>query len=156
MRSVPPLGTGWYFPAGPGGYFSYKTNSVYRSILRVGLRIGDKVLFEEAAGPVFVLNVDHPVDSHFVATDTAMKAWMAGEGTSTPVTTTYYPDALNSALSFRASVGPGAKRVGNVLLSRAVNDRFAKREVSASALRAESVYAERIADDGRFWAGRHA
>ena len=46
LRSVPPLGMGWYFPAGPGGYFSYKTNSVYRAILRVGFRIGDKVLFE--------------------------------------------------------------------------------------------------------------
>ncbi len=247
LRSVPPLGMGWYFPAGPGGYFSYKTNSVYRAILRVGFRIGDKVLFEAddfraagvkigashhsknvleldlavsslsisarfflvsentlacslsvrngtdsaqdvhafalqrlelgecswwgrdgisgsfdeqdrqailrsfAAGPVFVLKVDHAVDSHLVATDTALKAWMAGKGTSTPAATTYYPDALNSALALRASIPAGTKWAANVLLSRAVNERFAKREIGASALRAESVYAEKIAEDGRFW-----
>ena len=247
LRSVPPLGMGWYFPAGPGGYFSYKTNSVYRSILRVGFRFGDKVLFEDddfrgagvkisashhsknllklnfavsnvsisvgfflaaentlacnlsllnsggsarevhayavqrlelgesswwgrdgisgsfdehdqysmlrsfAAGPVFVLKVDHPVDSHLVATDTALKALMAGKGTSAPVTTTYYPDPLNSALCFRANIPPGAKWTGKALLSRAVNERFAKREISASAPRVESAFAEKLAEDGRFW-----
>jgi len=55
LRSVPPMGMGLYFPAGPGGYFDYKRNSVYRSILRLGFRIGDRVLFETddfgAAGP---------------------------------------------------------------------------------------------------------
>ncbi|MBZ5565285.1 MAG: hypothetical protein LAP13_23050, partial [Acidobacteriia bacterium] len=36
VRSVPPVGMGWYFPAGPGGYFDYSKNSIYRSMLRVG------------------------------------------------------------------------------------------------------------------------
>jgi hypothetical protein len=247
LRSVPPVGMGLYFPAGPGGYFDYKKNSVYRSILRLGFRIGDRVLFEEddfraagfkisalhhsknllrlefalatlsisasfflvgentlacdlslrnsgdsaqdvhafavqrmelgasswwgrdgisgsfdehgqhsilrsfAAGPVFVLKMDHPVDSHLVATDAALKAWMAGNGTSTPAATAYYPDSLNSALGLRASLPPGAKWTGKVLLSRAENERFAKREITASALRAESVSKEKIAEDDRFW-----
>ena len=220
LRSVPPVGMGLYFPAGPGGYFDYKKNSVYRSILRLGFRIGDRVLFEEddfraagfkisalhhsknllrldfavsnlsisasfflvgentlacdlslrnsgdsaqdvhafavqrmelgasswwgrdgisgsfdehgqhsilrsfAAGPVFVLKMDHPVDSHLVATDAALKAWMAGNGTSTPAATAYYPDSLNSALGLRASLPPGAKWTGKVLLSRAENERL--------------------------------
>jgi len=247
LRSVPPVGMGLYFPAGPGGYFDYRKNSVYRSILRLGFRIGDRVLFEEddfraagfkisashhsknllrldfavsnlsisasfflvgentlacdlslrnsgdsaqdvhafavqrmelgasswwgrdgisgsfdehdqhsilrsfAAGPVFVLKMDHPVDSHLVATAAALKSWMAGNGTSTPAATAYYPDSLNSALGLRASLPPGAKWTGKVLLSRAENERFAKREITASALRAESVYTEKIAEDDRFW-----
>jgi hypothetical protein len=248
LRSVPPVGMGLYFPAGPGGYFDYRKNSVYRSILRLGFRIGDRVLFEEddfraagfkisashhsknllrlefavpklsisasfflvgentlacdlslrnsgdsaqdvhafavqrmelgesswwgrdgisgsfdehdqhsllrsfAAGPVFVLKMNHPVDSHLVATDdAALKAWMAANGTSTPAATAYYPDPLNSALGLRASIPPGAKWTGKVLLSRAENERFAKREITASALRAESVSKEKIAEDDRFW-----
>jgi hypothetical protein len=48
LRSVPPLGLGLYFPAGPGGYFDYGRNSVYRSILRIGLCISDNVYYEES------------------------------------------------------------------------------------------------------------
>jgi len=48
LRSVPPLGLGLYYPAGPGGYFDYSRNSIYRSILRVGFRIGGKVYYEES------------------------------------------------------------------------------------------------------------
>ena len=247
VRSVPPVGMGWYFPAGPGGYFSYKRNSVYRSILRLGFRIGDTVFFEDddfraagckvsashhsknlfilefgilnlrisarfllvgentlachlsvlnsgdavqevhvfalqrlelgesswwgrdgisgsfdehgqhsllrsfAAGPVFVLKVDHPVDSHLVSADAGLKNWMAGKETSTSTATSYFPDPLNAAVGCRLSIAPGAKWMGKVLLSRAENERFALREWSASAPRAEAVYAEKIADDARFW-----
>jgi hypothetical protein len=248
LRSVPPLGMGLYFPAGPGGYFAYKKNSVYRSTLRLGFRIGERVLFEEgdfraaglevsashhsknllrldcafsdlsisvsfflvgenslacdlslqngsksardvhafavqrlelgesswwgrdgiagsfdeheqlsilrsfAAGPVFILKMDHRTDSHFVSTDdAALKAWMAGNGASAPAATAYYPEALNSALGLQASIPPGAKWTAKVLLSRAVNERFAKREISVSAPRAEPVYAGKIAEDDRFW-----
>jgi hypothetical protein len=100
---------------------------------------------------VFVLKVDHPVETHLVATDAALKDWMAGKGTSTLAATTYFPDPLNAALGFRASIAPGAKWTGKVLLSRAENERFAKREASASASRAESVHAEKATEDGRFW-----
>jgi hypothetical protein len=248
LRSVPPLGMGLYYPTGPGGYFDYKKNSVYRAILRLGFRVGDSVLFEEgdfraagivlgashhsknllrldfavsdlsisvsfflvdentlaskvslrngsdstqdvhvfaaqrmelgesswwgrdgiagsfdeherlstlrsfAAGPVFALKVDHRVDSHLVSKDdAALKTWMAGKGTATSAATAYYPDALNSALGFEASIPPGAKWTAQVLLSRAVNERFAKREISVSAPRAESLYAEKMAEDDRFW-----
>jgi len=247
LRSVPPVGMGWYFPAGPGGYFSYKTNSVYRSILRLGFRIGNTVLFAEddfraagckisashhsknllrldfavsklsisasfflvgentlacdlslqnrgdsavdvrafavqrvelgesswwgrdgisgsfdehdqhsllrsfAAGPVFVLKIDHPVDSYLVGIDAALMPWMAGNEPSTRAATTYFSEPLNSALGLRVSVPLGGKWKGKVLLSRAVNERFAKREIAASAPRAESVHAEKIAEDGRFW-----
>jgi hypothetical protein len=47
LRSVPPLGMGLYYPAGPGGYFDYDKNSVYRSILRLGLGIGGRVYYNE-------------------------------------------------------------------------------------------------------------
>ena len=247
VRSVPPVGMGWYFPAGPGGYFSYKQNSVYRSILRLGFRIGGTVLFEEedfraagckisashhsknllrldfvvarlaisagfflvgentlachlslansgdavqdvrafalqrlelgdsswwgrdgvsgaydgiaqhsllrsfAAGPVFVLKVDHPVDSHMVSPDAALKDWMAGKISSISAGTSYFPDPLNAVVGFRTSVAPGAKWTGKVLLSRAENERFAIQEASASGPRAESVRAEKVAEDGRFW-----
>ena len=48
LRSVPPLGLGLYYPAGPGGYFDYGKNSMYRSILRIGFLIGSKVYYQES------------------------------------------------------------------------------------------------------------
>lgn len=46
LRSAPAVGFGLYFPAGPGGYFDYDKNSVYRIFLRLGFRLGGRVLFE--------------------------------------------------------------------------------------------------------------
>jgi hypothetical protein len=46
IRSVPALGMGWYYPAGPGGYFYYKADSIYRAMLRFGFQIGGTNLFE--------------------------------------------------------------------------------------------------------------
>ncbi|HZP00988.1 MAG TPA: hypothetical protein VFD30_11890 [Terriglobia bacterium] len=46
VRSVPAVGFGFYYPAGPGGYFSYEKNSIYRASLRLGFRLGSIVLFE--------------------------------------------------------------------------------------------------------------
>jgi hypothetical protein len=48
LRSVPPLGLGLYFPAGPGGYFDFRKNSIYRSILRLGLRRDGKIYYDES------------------------------------------------------------------------------------------------------------
>jgi len=48
LRSVPAIGFGLYYPAGPGGYFNYERNSIYRTVLRVGFRIGEQVFFEES------------------------------------------------------------------------------------------------------------
>lgn len=61
LRSVPPLGIGLYYPAGPGGYFDYARNSIYRSILRVGFRVDDKVYYdtEDFSGPGTTLDAVH-------------------------------------------------------------------------------------------------
>ncbi|HZT68338.1 MAG TPA: hypothetical protein VFC10_01135 [Terriglobia bacterium] len=48
FRSVSPIGMGLYFPAGPGGYFDYQRNSVYRIFFRIGLRIHGQVYFNES------------------------------------------------------------------------------------------------------------
>jgi len=45
LRSVPPIGFGLYYPAGPGGYFDYQRNSIYRVLLRLGFKIGDRVFY---------------------------------------------------------------------------------------------------------------
>jgi len=59
LRSVPPLGMGLYFPAGPGGYFDYSRNSVYRSILRIGVRVGDKVYYEDSDFSAGAITASH-------------------------------------------------------------------------------------------------
>lgn len=46
LRSVPAIGFGFYFPAGPGGYFDYGRQAVYQGLLRLGLRIGDRLYFD--------------------------------------------------------------------------------------------------------------
>ncbi len=48
FRSVPPIGLGLYFPAGPGGYFDYEKNSVYRMFFRMGFRTGVQAYFRES------------------------------------------------------------------------------------------------------------
>jgi len=247
VRSVPPLGIGWYYPAGPGGYFYYKADSVYRASLRLGLEIGGRNLFEHddfraagveitsphhskdllaleftvaelafsaafflmgentiscrlslhntasearalrifavhrlelgdaqwwgrdgisasfderahqsvirsfAAGPVFVLKADHPIDSHFAGADAALQGWMAGNGAPALSSTTYFPDPLNSAVSLRINVAAGKQWTGEVLLSRSQNARFAAREAAASLAQVESVHTSKIKADGEFW-----
>jgi hypothetical protein len=48
LRSVPPVGFGIYFPAGPGGYFDFRHNSIYQVTLRLGFRLNGRVLYNEA------------------------------------------------------------------------------------------------------------
>lgn len=47
VRSVPPVGFAWHYPAGPGGYFYYRQDYIYRASLRVGVRFESKTYFEE-------------------------------------------------------------------------------------------------------------
>ncbi len=47
LRSVPPIGMGLYYPAGPGGYFDYGRNSIYRIFLRLGFKLNGRIYFEE-------------------------------------------------------------------------------------------------------------
>lgn len=42
LRSLPGMGFGFYFPAGPGGYFDSARNTVYEAHLRVGFLAGER------------------------------------------------------------------------------------------------------------------
>jgi hypothetical protein len=42
FRSLPGIGFGLYYPAGPGGYFDYHRNGVYAAELALGFRIGGR------------------------------------------------------------------------------------------------------------------
>jgi len=46
IRSVEAMGFGFYFPAGPGGYFDYQDTAIYQALLRVGVAIGGKAYFD--------------------------------------------------------------------------------------------------------------
>jgi hypothetical protein len=41
LRSSPGIGFGFYYPAGPGGYFDFAKNGVYEAHLRLGFLIKD-------------------------------------------------------------------------------------------------------------------
>lgn len=45
FRSLPGIGFGLYYPAGPGGYFDFHKNGIYRAFLRIGFVIGDRTLW---------------------------------------------------------------------------------------------------------------
>jgi hypothetical protein len=47
LRSLPGIGFGLYYPAGPGGYFDYHRNEVYVAELALGFRIGNRVFIDE-------------------------------------------------------------------------------------------------------------
>src|SRR5258708_16818385 len=42
LRSLPGIGFGLYFPAGPAGYFDFEKNEVYEVHLRLGFFIGGR------------------------------------------------------------------------------------------------------------------
>jgi hypothetical protein len=42
LRSLPGIGFGLYYPAGPGGYFDYAKNGIYVAELALGFRIGER------------------------------------------------------------------------------------------------------------------
>lgn len=48
FRSLPGIGFGLYYPAGPGGYFDYRADGIYAAELALGFRIGQRNLL--AAG----------------------------------------------------------------------------------------------------------
>lgn len=45
FRSLPGIGFGLYYPAGPGGYFDYRRNGIYQAYLRLGFVLGDRTLW---------------------------------------------------------------------------------------------------------------
>src|SRR6185437_14223350 len=48
FRSLPGIGFGLYYPAGPGGYFDYHGNGIYAAELALGFRIGQRTLLGHA------------------------------------------------------------------------------------------------------------
>lgn len=46
FRSLPGIGFGVYFPAGPGGYFDERKNGIYHALLRVGFLVGSRRLWK--------------------------------------------------------------------------------------------------------------
>lgn len=42
LRSLPGIGFGFYYPAGPGGYFNHQQNAIYEGHLRIGILVGTK------------------------------------------------------------------------------------------------------------------
>jgi hypothetical protein len=48
LRSVEAIGFGFYFPAGPGGYFDYADEAKYAGLLRLGFSVNGKVFFDHA------------------------------------------------------------------------------------------------------------
>ena len=46
LRSLPGIGFGLYYPAGPGGYFDYHRNGVYAAELALGFHIGGRTWME--------------------------------------------------------------------------------------------------------------
>jgi hypothetical protein len=48
FRSLPGIGFGLYYPAGPGGYFDYRDNGIYAAELALGFRIGQRTLLGPA------------------------------------------------------------------------------------------------------------
>jgi hypothetical protein len=45
LRSFPGIGFGFYFPAGPGGYFDFAKNGIYQAHLRLGFLIDGRALW---------------------------------------------------------------------------------------------------------------
>ncbi|TAN23068.1 MAG: hypothetical protein EPN33_06140 [Acidobacteria bacterium] len=48
LRSVEAIGFGFYYPAGPGGYFDYRDSAIYQMLLRVGAVIEGQPFLDAA------------------------------------------------------------------------------------------------------------
>ena len=59
LRSLPGIGFGLYYPAGPGGYFDYLRNGVYAAELAVALRIGERTWMESSDYQPGQLSANH-------------------------------------------------------------------------------------------------
>ena len=59
LRSLPGMGFGLYYPAGPGGYFDYRRNGVYAAELSVAFRIGERTWMEPSDFQPGQLSANH-------------------------------------------------------------------------------------------------
>ncbi|HEY7856757.1 MAG TPA: hypothetical protein VIC32_09945 [Terriglobales bacterium] len=48
IRSVEAMGFGFYYPAGPGGYFDYTHNAIYQALLRLAVLLEGRSYFDAA------------------------------------------------------------------------------------------------------------
>jgi hypothetical protein len=68
LRSSPGVGYGFYFPAGPGGYFDFAKNGVYEAHLRLGFLINDQPFWTlEDFGPGQLSSPYHSKNVHTFA-----------------------------------------------------------------------------------------
>jgi hypothetical protein len=68
LRSSPGVGFGFYFPAGPGGYFDFAKNGVYEAHLRLGFLInGQRFWTPEDFGPGRLTSPYHSKNVHSFA-----------------------------------------------------------------------------------------
>ncbi len=66
IRSVEAIGFGFYFPAGPGGYFDYAHEAKYQGLLRLGFAINGHSYFDAGDFPPGLLYASH--HSHLLFT----------------------------------------------------------------------------------------
>jgi hypothetical protein len=65
LRSSPGIGFGFYFPAGPGGYFDFAKNGVYEAHLRLGFQINGRQFWTpEDFGPGQLTSPYHSKNLH--------------------------------------------------------------------------------------------
>ncbi|HZT74635.1 MAG TPA: hypothetical protein VE996_13385 [Terriglobales bacterium] len=46
LRSAPAIGFGFYYPAGPGGYFDFQHDAIYQALLRLGFVLDGRLFFD--------------------------------------------------------------------------------------------------------------
>jgi hypothetical protein len=59
LRSIPGIGFSWFYPAGPGGYFSYDKNGIYEAELALEFEIDRKAVRTQADYDAAGLNASH-------------------------------------------------------------------------------------------------
>lgn len=89
LRSVAAIGFGFYFPAGPGGYFDYAEEAKYTGLLRLGFAVNGKLYFDRgdfAPGQLYASHHSHLVFTYRFAADgceIAATFYQVGEDTLT-------------------------------------------------------------------------
>ncbi|MGN6593461.1 MAG: hypothetical protein ACTHJX_11250 [Terriglobales bacterium] len=247
LRSVEAMGFGFYYPAGPGGYFDYRDSAIYQMLLRVGAAIEGQAFLDAAdfapgqltaphhthnlftfafeardvrleaafvqvaedtlaarvrlrnlggaprrctllaaheyhlgaerwwgrdgltgaaepgggalttrgfaAGDACRLSSSHPgAEAHLSTADGAARAFLLG-GAPAGAAVSYFPAPLHAALRLALNLAPGATEEVTFWLTRAVNLPQVRTEQRRARAATAAAFAERAADDDRFWAG---
>ncbi|HET9784770.1 MAG TPA: hypothetical protein VFP94_07425, partial [Terriglobales bacterium] len=246
LRSVEAMGFGFYYPAGPGGYFDYRDTAIYQMLLRVGATIEGQPFLDAAdfapgqltaphhthnlftfafeargvrleaafvqvaedtlaarlrlrnlgrgpsrctvlaaheyhlgaerwwgrdgltgaaepgggalttrgfaAGDACRLSSSHAgATAHLSTADNAARAFLLG-GAASSAAVSYFPAPLHAALRLPLDLAPGATEEVTFWLTRAVNLPQVRTEQRRARAATPATFAERAADDDRFWA----